>query len=326
MAVNNGVNVIWISWQRHRRTEGLASRLNIDLYVFESRLNRLLKHPWFCLRTLLLLSRVKPETLIVQNPSLILTLLTVFVKPIFNYKLIVDAHNIGVYRFPESNFIFDILYKFVHKYSDFTVVTNASLSRIIEINGGRPLILPDNIPDLSSRFKITSGPLDHKNNVVFICSFSPDEPYLNVFEAFCQLGDDYHLFVTGKFEKVVGIDRYFECSNITFTGFVSEQKYIDLLGRSDLVIDLTEMDDCLVCGSYEAISLGVPLLLSDTTANRNYFKSVIPLSLHDIYSIKKSVVRTVNDSDKLRNSIIELRENLKHDWEDKFSLLCEKII
>ena len=85
---------IWISWEKHRRTENLCKSLQIPLHTFNSTKPRYIKHPLFLIRTLFLINRIKPSVLFVQNPSIILTCFVSILKKIFKYKLIVDAHNI----------------------------------------------------------------------------------------------------------------------------------------------------------------------------------------------------------------------------------------
>jgi len=60
-------------------------------------------------------------------------------------------------------------------------------------------------------------------------------------------------------------------SNIHFTGFLPEAEFVDLLASSEAVIDLTTWPDCLVCGGYESMALGTPLILSDSPVNRQTF-------------------------------------------------------
>jgi glycosyltransferase involved in cell wall biosynthesis len=160
------------------------------------------------------------------------------------------------------------LYRFVQRRSDLTIVTNESTGGQVKKNGGVPFVLEDKIPQFGECNQIM---LRGKNNLVFICTFEKDEPYDRVIEAAKLVDSSVFIYVTGKYEKAPPEILKAAPSNVIFTGFLPERNYLDLLSSSDIIIDLTYMDDCLVCGAYEGLALGKPLILSDTAALREYF-------------------------------------------------------
>src|SRR5688572_22575902 len=85
--------VLWISWEKHRRTRELAVDLDVPLVEMDLRLSRFLKHPYFLLRTFLTIVAKKPRTLIIQCPSVVLGVWASLLKKVFRYSLIVDSHN-----------------------------------------------------------------------------------------------------------------------------------------------------------------------------------------------------------------------------------------
>ena len=59
--------------------------------------------------------------------------------------------------------------------------------------------------------------------------------------------------------------------NVELTGYLGENEYLELLGRSDLIVALTTESDTLLYGAQEAIALHKPLLLSRTETLQAYF-------------------------------------------------------
>jgi glycosyltransferase involved in cell wall biosynthesis len=168
---------------------------------------------------------------------------------------------------------------------DLVIVTNQGHAKYLEDIGARAFICPDPLPvlDVSAR---ATAPQD--KSVLLICSFDDDEPYLMAFEAFKDLhAHGYRLWVSGNYRRAgIDADRY---PWVRFLGFLSEDDYRETLASCGVVMDLTLLENCLVCGAYEAISIGKPLILSDTRALRAYFGSASVLTANTPEAIAASV-------------------------------------
>jgi len=127
-----------------------------------------------------------------------------------------------------------------------------------------------------------------EKSVLLICSFDDDEPYLSAFEAFKDLhAHGYRLWVSGNYKRA-GIDVA-HYPWVRFLGFLSEDDYRQTLASCGVVMDLTLLENCLVCGAYEAIAMDKPLILSDTRALRAYFGSASVLTANTPDAIAASV-------------------------------------
>lgn len=299
---------LWITWEGHRRTKSLISLLNINLYkVSSSSKITFLKYTFLLKKTLRLLMKKQPNILFVQNPSMILAFFCTIFQCICRRKIVVDAHNIGIF-FEHKNRVIQLCGQlcniFIIKKASLIIVTNRSLARFVLSKEGRPFILPDPIPVLARKNKIK---LKGQSNVLFICTFSSDEPYLEVIKAFESLSEKIFLYVTGKCPPNLQKKR---TKNIVFTGFLPEQEYIDYLYASDLIIDLTLRQNCLVCGAYEALAVNKSFILSDTIEQKKYFGKAAIYTKNDSDSIRKAVVYALNQK---RN--IEIAEKIKQEKE-----------
>ncbi|MBE0598254.1 MAG: glycosyltransferase [Desulfuromonadales bacterium] len=304
--------VLWVAWERHRRTLELCRYLGLEPAIFTSTLPRWCKHPWFIGRTVGLLLQQRPRTVIVQNPSVVLTALACLLRPLLRYRLVVDAHNAGV--LPDHPLLTRVpsFYRFLQRRADLTVVTNDALAARIRANGGSPLQLPDRLPQPP---RVDPPTLKGERNLVFICTFGGDEPYREVLAAARQFDPGIHLYVTGNFHKLPPSEREAIPPQVTLTGYLPEQQYWELLAAADLVLDFTYRDDCLVCGAYEAVAVGTPLLLSDTRALRTYFCQGAIFTDHRPQSIVQNTRLALDRLPQLRRQVALLKEELALTWE-----------
>src|SRR5690242_17576448 len=115
---------IWVAWERHRRTLELCRYFAFPLITCESSRSRPVRHSYFCCRTVALLLRHRPQTLIVQNPSVVLTFIACALKGILKYRLLVDTHNAGI--IPEHRVLrrLPFLFRYFQRKADITIVTN----------------------------------------------------------------------------------------------------------------------------------------------------------------------------------------------------------
>jgi len=305
---------IWIAWEDHRRTKELASHFDISLFILKSELPRIVKHPLFLVRTLLLLLRNEPDILFVQNPSIVLAIFCCIVKPFFKFRLVVDLHNAAVV--PESGLQRKIyfLYKYVHRTSDVNIVTNSTLQNLVFSNGGVALILPDKLPTFTQDFSRPQIVNHIPEYLVAICTFGVDEPFNEIIEAGRLAGDDVTIIMTGNHKKCSDEIKKNLPDNVFLCGYLPEKSYINLLYYSKGVIDLTTRDNCLVCGAYESVALGKPLVLSDTRALKHYFTGGGVFCDNTTISIRDAIISILKNNDLYLEQVRELRQRIEEKW------------
>jgi len=273
-------NVVWISWEDHRRSRELAKALGVPLIIKTSPFVKCISHVHLALKTVIEIVNKKPTVLIVQNPSVILAFIAALLKFIFKYYLVVDRHtNFRLGKRIGLNPVY-MLYMFLSnfslRYADLTIVTNDYLKIVVEEKGGRGFVLEDKLPVFGTLSKCS---LQGKFNVVFICTYAQDEPYNEVIQAAELLPESTYIYITGKVPSSL---KFLNApNNLVLTGYLSERDYADLLFAADVIMDFTTLEWCLVCGGYEAISLGKPFVTSDTTALRQLFGEAAIYSNHN---------------------------------------------
>jgi glycosyltransferase involved in cell wall biosynthesis len=199
-----------------------------------------------------------------------------------------------------------------------TIVTNENLAHEVKKNGGSPFVLEDKTPVFDSLTRIK---LKGKYNLTFICTFEKDEPYQEVIKGASLIDPSICIYVTGEYEKAAYELRKFALPNLVFTGFLSDRDYKNLLFSSDVIMDLTLMRDCLVCGAYEAVALGKPMILSNTEALKAYFSMGAVYTENTAKAIAVAITTALETKDKLQEEVIKLRTQLQRKWQKKLAQL-----
>jgi glycosyltransferase involved in cell wall biosynthesis len=246
----------------------------------------------------------------------------VTIGKILTSQVVVDAHNEGLRPFHSKYNLLLPVYRLIQRRADLTIVSNRNLAREVEKNAGKPFVLQDRIPDFNDLKPVK---LRGKHNVVFICTFEKDEPYQEVIRSARLLNQDIFLYITGRFEKAPR--RLIEESpeNIVFTGYLSDSEYASLLYSCDAIMDLTLMENCLVCGAYESVALGKPLILSNTSALRNYFSSGAVYTENNAECIAPAINEALQRQGELAKEVVELRNRLRGEWESTLLKLANHL-
>ncbi|PYR81217.1 MAG: hypothetical protein DMF87_06140 [Acidobacteria bacterium] len=304
---------VWITWERHRRTRELCRAFDIQLFELTARGPRLFRHPLLLLRTVVCLASTRPDTVFVQSPSILLGLWGGILKRVFGYTYVADLHNEAVEPFNYSFAAYHMALAWIARLADLCLVTNDPLKSIVEGRGGRAFVLPDRVPAVVDG-ETAATPHRRTPYVVFICSYAPDEPYLEVLSAASRLSDGMTVYITGNPQGVLrGVSIP---ANVSLTGYLPAAEYEALLRGADAVIDLTRMDNCLVCGAYEAVAVERPLVTSDTRALRTYFNRGTVYADHTPESLAAAIQQAVAQKTRLAEEMRLLKLELGERWNE----------
>ena len=325
--MENSSDRIWLSWEDHRRSRVLAKEFCAQYIPVLSRNKSVTKYFMLSVRTIFILIKKRPNVVFCQNPSIFLNTLLCLIKPFFRFRLISDRHTNFKFKYASSYrpkwVLFRVLSNFTIRYSDLVIVTNNFLKKFVECNGGDAVVLPDKIPtfDVSNCNKSKSV----ETSALFVCTFSDDEPVIQVVEAFKAFEGRVKLLVTGDTKKS-GIDlSIIKGKNIEFLGFVSEYDYMCHMNSVDFVVVLTDMEYTLNCGSYEAVSLAKPMILGRTNTIQNYFYQGAVYTNSDTEEIIDAVDNMIMNFDELKNKVILLKDDLINNWQDSYEIVEKKI-
>ena len=315
---------IWIAWETQRRSLELANYLGCKLYVFD--VSGYLRYPVCILKTIPLLFFLKADIILVQNPTIVLAALACFCTRITKTRLVVDRHSNFRLNKPQSGSFPIWLFMRFHYYSlrsaDLTIVTNKYIADLVIKSNGKPVILPDKLPEFHNFNQIN---LRGEINILYIASFGLDEPVREVIKAFSLLDiTNCCLYITGNYNKRPDYlpDKIPE--RVIFTGFIPENDYPAFLMESDLIIVLTKSDHCMLCGCYEAVSVGKPLITSNKTVLREYFKEAFFVE-NEPESIGSGIKTVLSDISGYTQKTLSMKKDIKQKWQTHYRNLLKNI-
>lgn len=300
----------------------LSARVNAELVIFDDENKGLIRYPLSAVKTLFVLWKYRGQLVFVQFPSLLLATMACLFRPVLRYTLVVDRHTDfsmelkPPYSLKERVILF--LAAYTVRGADLTVVTNAEMAEGIDTAGGRSFVLPDPYPELPvAPLNPHEGPLE----ILFVSTWAEDEPVLETIEACRVLKDRVKVYISGRmkkhFEKAVAAAP----SNFIPTGFLSDEDYFKLMAKVDAVMAVTTRPSTLVCGGYEAVSMGKPLVLGDSNVLREYFHSGAVYTDGSTAELIRALRELPSRLPALREEILEFQQQSRKDWEGRLALL-----
>lgn len=315
---------IWITWERQRRSLELARRLGCRLHVLLVEAPYLLRAIKLGARTCKLLA-ARPQVVYVQNPSILLATLAVFLRPMFGYVLVVDRHSNFKQHTLRSRhpqwLVFHALSRYTVKHADLTIVTNTSLAEIVQSWGGKPFVLPDPLPHLEYAERRDLG----EPTVVCVSSFGTDEPIGEVLGAARIVGPQVRVVITGNPAKLPAEIRALAPENVRFSGYLAEREFQSLLASCDAIMALTTQPHTLLCAAYEAVSLGQPLIVSDQEDLRSYFYRGAVSTANTAQDIADAIETAISERVRLAIEARALAMELEAAWKGRFANLSSAV-
>ena len=315
------MKAIWLTWEVQRRNRSLAKAVSATLHELRHSGGRLARYCALIPRTFALVRRERPAVIYYQNPSIILAALLATMKALrlTRARLIGDFHNAGVYPPAGARW----LVPWIVRNSDLVIVSNRNLEAAIARFGGRAMSIPDPIPHFEAGAHEPAA--TETFDVLFICSWAPDEPIVEVLKAARLVGERQPgivISITGrpKLDKVGWSESIPD--NVRLTGFLAELEFERRLLAAKVVLDLTTRADCMVCGAYEAVSAGVPMVLSDNEPTRAYFRRGALFTDNSAQSIAAEILRAHDHHAKLQREVADLRLELLREEQAKLNELA----
>lgn len=316
---------IFVSWVAHTtRSDSLAHHLGAQSFHIQyfkpKRFKYLyapLKYFFSGFKTISILIQEKPDFVFVQNPP-IFCALTVWLWSLFSHaKLIIDSHT-GAFDQPRWK-AFHWLFRFLARRAALTIVHNDPLTQIVT-NWGAAAITIGDIPfhletDLTYSFR-------NRFNVVYVCTFSPDEPVDAVIAAAKAL-PDIDFYVTGNLKYAPGDIQDRIPPNMTLTGFIPYEEYVALIKGCDVIMSLTTRDNTMQNGAYEAMEVGVPIITSNWPVLRQTFsKGTIHVD-NTAKELADAVEKMQSEHNRYVHEVKLLKEERLKVWQENFSCMLQ---
>ncbi|MHB8711800.1 MAG: glycosyltransferase [Trichloromonadaceae bacterium] len=311
---------VWIAWERQRRSTVLSTEFGCELFIYEVKHRfKMLRYFYASLETIKFIKKNRPEFVFGQNPSMLLAILLCIIKKRYAFKLIIDRHSNFLFNYKLNGFyyLFHALSRYTIKYADLTLVTNEKLKiEYIDQIGGIGAVLPDKIPNMIVNQSNEVDKFKFEKSVFFITSFSRDEPIREFFEAIKDI-DNVYFYVSGDYTKgSYNVEN--KGINYELTGFTSEEVFKKTLNSVDAVMVFTKHEYTLTCGAYEGIAVGKPIIVSNTSAIREYFKHGAIYCDMSAESIKNGVIECFSRYEEIVKELEDYRIVMEMEWAKRF--------
>jgi len=107
--------------------------------------------------------------------------------------------------------------------------------------------------------------------------------------------------------------------------FVLFDEYHNLIANADCLLALTYEDDCLQSGAYEALSVEVPMVISDSKALRDYFGESAIYTDHNPISIANNIQKAIENNINLKENENKIKKLRNEEFESQVNKLIQII-
>ena len=262
---------VFITWYPYcRRSDRLAEQLGARSYLvhylrFKSPVIAPVKYLLQTLKTVSILLRDRPSIVLTAVPPVVSALVIWSLSGLLRYRVVIDAHS-GTFQHARWKWSLP-LQRFLSRRAVATVVTSDHMGAVVRSWGARDTKVQEISLDLAPAAPVRR---DGGFHVVFICTYSVDEPVDAVIEAARRLPDVSFTFTGDPSYARRGL-RDSLPANVRLTGFVPDAEYLELLRRADALLVLTRENHTMQRGGYEAMALEKPLITSDWPLLREVF-------------------------------------------------------
>lgn len=323
-AKNPTATRLWFTWETQRRNEELARAFACEYHRFEySQHPAVLRYVFCLLQTLRVFTIHRPKVVFAQCPSIFLVSLVASLRMFQKFTFVIDAHNVMFDYLLSRNILVNNLIKFSLKKADLVMVSNSLLVPALGIFKEKAMVLPDKVPTITRHsprpwFSQLKRPV-----ITLISSFAPDEPIENFLLASQAFELPHVLLVTGQRKKAAALLKY-ESASLRFVDYLPKEDFEAILAGSDLLVDLTTRLDCLVCGAYEALAVGVPILLSDSAALREVFAEAL-FAKNDIQDYLRALREFFKEPIHFQSRIRALKDPFEKRWQEAFQKVQQRM-
>lgn len=324
MTETSNLFIVWNPFQR--RSETLAAAFDLDLLYYNYRWER--KGAFFktfsylpkFLETMYTLVRKKPRYVFVQLAPTPLLYVASLYRLVSGAKIVADCHNTMIY---DDHWIHWPFAKSLLRRADIALVHNRDVEKLARELNIDTLILRDPLPVLKVPAEIHEvAGIDIRNQsyVIIPCGIAPDEPVDALFGAIRAMPDQ--LFVMTWFaDKLSPEVRNKAPDNLRFSGYLNEPEFNALYANANAALVLTTREGTQPSGAAEAISLGVPLILSDLATTMSLYGDAPVYVQNDIAAIAAGTAMALSDYDRFSRAISGLREALREDADGQIARL-----
>ena len=314
-----GAFVSWI--EHHGRSQGFVERLGLTpIYVHclgqQDVVSAPLKYGPEAVSTLRRLGEVRPDVVFVMDPPVFAAAAVFLYCLVRRARYVMDCHS-GVFNSRKWRWSLPVQ-RFLARRAAAVLVTNSVHLREVLSWHAKGLIVGDPPPTLPAPVARSSGPTARFIFVIGV--FGRDEQLPAVLDAAARLpGVEFRVSGDTRRARQAWLDNH--PPNLRFTGFLSTADFWAHVRDASAVLTLTNREDTILRGGWEAMFMEQPLITSNTSALRSYFTRGTVLVEHNPESIAAGVEYALAHQQELRAEARTMREEKYAAWCDEGSEL-----
>jgi glycosyltransferase involved in cell wall biosynthesis len=269
-------------------------------------------------RTLFYLVRRRPRAVIVQTPPVPAAALVLLWARLARVPVVLDTHpaSFALDGRRIDRMMTPLLAVLVRRAAG-CIVTTPELGREVSEWNGRPMVVHEAPMRWSDRIE-PSG-CAGRRRVLFICTFAPDEPLLEVLEAARRL-PDVTVQITGDLRRLPERARRQAPGNVEWLGYLVGDRYVSALEGADVLMALTARRESVQRSAHEAVDALRPLVLSQWPHMRELFPYAV-LVENDPASIAAGIEEALGRCDELAALAPEARAVQHRRWREQLGQL-----
>ncbi len=270
------------------------------------------------IRTLFYLVRRRPRAVIVQTPPVPAAAMVLIWARLTGARVVLDTHpaSFALDGRRIDRMMTPLLAALV-KRSAGCIVTTPELGREISRWQGRPMVVHEAPMRWSGG--IEPGGCSGRRQVLFICTFAPDEPLMEVLEAARRL-PDVTMQITGDLRRLPQRARREAPANVQWLGYLVGDEYVSALTGADVLMALTVRRESVQRSAHEAVDALRPLVLSEWPHMRELFPHAVLVENHPA-SIAAGIVEALGRCDELSALAPEARAAQHRRWREQLGQL-----
>lgn len=274
------------------------------------------RYGYQALETIIQLWREQPRIVFVQSPPSLAVLCAYMYSHLTGAKYLIDAHSAAmlqrVWKWPHW------LHRLLLRHAITTMVTNEHFAAQIQAEGASAFVLRD-IPTQFDR-QTRTYPMNGKFKIAIVNTFAPDEPLEALLAAAGEL-PEINFYITGKKKPAYAEVISRAPVNVHFTDFLPDAVYYALLAGADAVMCLTTRQHTMQRGACEALSIGKPIITSDSALLKSYFDRGTVHVSNTSASIRDGILQMQAHLQRYQSEIVELQSARQYEWQEKKQIL-----
>lgn len=309
---------LFLDWRPHNRraaclAEDLGATLRLAPPVLRTKALAPLRYLVLASRTLAILLESRPDVVIASSPPSFCPILAFVYARVFGRNYVVDAHHLattGLWSRIPFGFRFN---RFIMREALVTLVHNGRIETMVRAEGIPAITLETRIPNLRARPpQVSSG---GGFSILAPCSFDSDEPIAEIFEAARSLPDvTFHM--TGNPARLDGRLRAAVPPNVILTGFLSQDRYDELLSTCGAVLAMTTAAyPVRPRAASEAIAAERPLIASRNPATESHLGEAAILIENTTPELVKAIQEIRSNFERYERAIREIKEVRRRRYE-----------